>query len=409
MAKRVFRPKRPRTRDAGIAAAPDGSYRIDVRLVRADGTVFRRQGSAKSKAEARKKRDQSYEEFNILEGGSQYADTMVVLKDGPTLAEWTETCANQHWRRTASKSWKDYEQSMRDHVLPILGSIPVSQLKPSHIRNALYQIGEKKVAGRGSAEPALLSVSSLKAAKTALSAALRAAVESGYLEVNPARSLGMQWRPMETRRQAGREAEDGGETVGKRLLTRDELGRALEAAKGTGAYPLLLLQGNLGLRIGEALGLKKSDFDLERGVVEIRRQLQRVDLPDGGTELRPTSLKTEKSRRTIPVPKSVAAYVSGLGEGPIAANGMGGWMDPRNAHRVLRRAFESAGLCGQPGLPDPSSHDLRFSWISYLLNDCKVPVTVVSRLAGHSDIGTTLRYYSEASEENLVQAMSHFR
>jgi integrase len=54
--------------------------------------------------------------------------------------------------------------------------------------------------------------------------------------------------------------------------------------------------GTLGLRLGEALGLKWSDLDLQRSTLAVRRTLQR-DRRGNGLIL--TELKTKGSRRTL--------------------------------------------------------------------------------------------------------------
>jgi integrase len=61
----------------------------------------------------------------------------------------------------------------------------------------------------------------------------------------------------------------------------------------------------LGLRQGEALGLRWEDVDLENGTLRVRGQIQRN--VDGGGGLRWVEMKTARSRRTLPLPSSVRA------------------------------------------------------------------------------------------------------
>ncbi|MCW5941112.1 MAG: site-specific integrase [Fimbriimonadaceae bacterium] len=407
----VFIPLRPKTRDANITAL-GGVYRVNVRLKLASGELFRRQARCRSKGEARTRRDAFYEEFNIVEGGSAHRQTLVVREDGPTLAEWTRACVEAHWPRTVPATVRDYAASMRDHVLPVLGDLSLSQIEPNAIRAFLHGLADKEVSrsGKGgdASGRAKLSVSSLKAARTALSSALNLAVEHGLIPKNPALGLRVRWEAIakgRRRHDASLEHDDAPE---KRLLTATEVEAALVAAQGTPAHALILLQSRLGLRVSEALGLHTRDFDLEAGTVLVHRQLQRVENEGGGSRLALVELKTKRARRTIPVPASVRRFVTSLDDGPVVRNGLGGWLEPRAAQTSLARAFERAGLCGVPGQPDPTSHDLRFHFVSHLLNDRRVPVTVVSRLAGHADVSTTLRYYSEATDENLRDAMACF-
>jgi integrase len=76
----------------------------------------------------------------------------------------------------------------------------------------------------------------------------------------------------------------------------------LKAARERRLGSLFVVTLLLGLRRGEALGLRWEDVDLEAGVVRIRQTLQRV-----GGELRYAPPKTARSRRTVPLPPIVTA------------------------------------------------------------------------------------------------------
>lgn len=59
----------------------------------------------------------------------------------------------------------------------------------------------------------------------------------------------------------------------KEVLTREQVLGIIEAAREQDSiyYPVLLVQGMLGLRLGEALALRKSAFDFGREQVHITR------------------------------------------------------------------------------------------------------------------------------------------
>src|SRR5207248_5063687 len=78
-----------------------------------------------------------------------------------------------------------------------------------------------------------------------------------------------------------------------RVLTPQEARRLLDAARGDRLEALYSVALALGLRQGEALGLKWSDIDMDAGVLRIRRAAQRV--PHQGSQLVET--KTARSRR----------------------------------------------------------------------------------------------------------------
>jgi integrase len=216
----------------------------------------------------------------------------------------------------------------------------------------------------------------------------------------------MRWQAAEAarRRTLGIEVEDA---PSKRLLSVEEVEGLLTAAQDSPIFPAILLQSKLGLLIAEALAVRKSDFDFSANVLRVRKQLKRVELQGQPSRLMLTDLKTAKARRDIPLPPSVAKWAHEQPEGvPFTRNEKDGWLEPRRAQELFSEAAKKAGLCGKPNLPDPTSHDLRFHWTSRLLNDLKVPVTVVSRLCGHANIETTLKHYSEATLANLADAMA---
>ena len=76
-----------------------------------------------------------------------------------------------------------------------------------------------------------------------------------------------------------------------------------------------------------------------------------------------------------------------LNEGQLTLNNLG-----RGFRAIAKRA----------GIKDISVHDLRRSAITHLVR--KLSSHVVQRLAGHSSITTTLKYYLSAQPDELMQA-----
>src|SRR5207237_9579264 len=86
-----------------------------------------------------------------------------------------------------------------------------------------------------------------------------------------------------------------------KVLTPEEARRLPEAASGDRLEALYSVALAMGLRQGEALGLKWSDIDQYAGVLRVRRAAQRI--PPQGTQLVET--KTARSRRTLVMPPVV--------------------------------------------------------------------------------------------------------
>lgn len=240
-----------------------------------------------------------------------------------------------------------------------------------------------------------LAVNTLKNVKGALSSALTRAVERGHLITNPLQGIRFNWSKYESiRRALGRQPRK------QVLLSRDEIKHILDTAEHNGSlyYPVMLLQALLGLRLGEALALERSDFDLDKGIVHVSKQIQRVPESGGGTRLATVPPKSDAGTRTIYIPDRVKRFVAGK-DGLICAGRAGGHLEVDNAGARMSREIRDMGY---PGF---RSHDFRHSFISYLLNEARVPATTVKTIVGHSDIKTTLNYYSHASEGQLKAAM----
>jgi site-specific recombinase XerC len=189
---------------------------------------------------------------------------------------------------------------------------------------------------------------------------------------------------------------DRGEQAAAHEWTDEELAALFSAsetlaAKRESRYdytPLLRLVATLGLRKGEALGLRWEDFDKDAGVLHVRRQW----LVSG--EYGPP--KTKAGTRRIALPADLRDLLIGLrlrsdwspDEHPIFASLAGTPLGHRN---VLRRGWEPArDLAGlQSSL---TLHDLRHAAASRLINARLDPVTVAAVL-GHEDATVTLKVY----------------
>lgn len=183
-----------------------------------------------------------------------------------------------------------------------------------------------------------------------------------------------------------------------RPLAPEQARTLLRVAEGDRDEPLYRVALALGLRLGEGLGLRWEDVDLDTGTLRVRFALQRTD-----GKLRLKATKSEKSRRTLTMPASLVAAlhthrVRQLEErlatgdrwkeaGFIFPNTSGKPSEPSN---VLKR-FKRLLVVG--GLPAQRVHDLRHCAASLLLAQ-GIPPRVVMDMIGHSQIATTLDLYS---------------
>jgi integrase len=154
----------------------------------------------------------------------------------------------------------------------------------------------------------------------------------------------------------------------------------------------------MGLRQGEALGLRWDEVDLDMGYIRITKQLQRIH---GSPQL--VEPKTERSRRTLVMPpmitRSLREHRARQGQEKAAARGR--WVEtglvfttpigtPLDGTAVTKGFHH---LLKQAGLPQRRFHDLRHSCATLLLVQGVSP-RVVMDLLGHSQIGLTMNTYS---------------
>ena len=161
------------------------------------------------------------------------------------LTPWVDNIAAPVVRETAIAG---YRVAVRRHLIPGVGAHKLGSLEPEHLER-LYARMIKAGSAPGTAHQAHLTI------RTALNEAVR----RGHLVRNPAAHA-------EPLRLAEHEIEPYTVAEVRRLL--DAAGKRRNSARWAVAFAL-------GLRQGEALGLKWSDIDLDESRLVVRRARQR--------------------------------------------------------------------------------------------------------------------------------------
>ena len=287
---------------------------------------------------------------------------------GQFLAHWLDTVRPS----LAPRTFEHYEMVLRLHVVPDLGPLRLDKLSPQHVQALLAR---KAAAG--------LSTQSVRHVRTVLRIALNQALKWGLVARNAA---ALAVAPKLVRKQF-------------RSLTPEQARQLLDAAKGDRFEAIFTVALSLGLRLGEIIGLRWQDVDLNAGTLTVNQTIYRVR----GKGVIAAAPKTERSRRTLHLPESVvsalrshrarqlqerlAAGRDWKDTGLVFTSRIGTPVDQRN----LFRAFKA--LLAKAGLPDVRFHDLRHSAASLLLAQ-GVPMRAVMELLGHSSISTTADIYS---------------
>jgi site-specific recombinase XerD len=168
-----------------------------------------------------------------------------------------------------------------------------------------------------------------------------------------------------------------------RTLSPSEAERLIDAAAGTTPRALRdralveLLYG-AGLRVGEAVGLGKTDVDLEQRLVRAtgKGDKERI-VPLGRPAAEALRLYLSRGR----------PYLDRRHRPDLFLNAQGGGLTRAGAFLVLRRLAEKAGL--DPGRVHP--HLLRHSFATHLLEG-GADLRSVQEMLGHADLATTELY-----------------
>jgi integrase len=215
---------------------------------------------------------------------------------GVTVTQYLEawvagTLAEQVAAGTLRTSTRDsYADTVERHITPYVGRHRLEELKPPHLRAWIAE-PRKTTSARGR----LLSARSIQLAHATLRRAFNDAVRDELIPRNPALLV-----------QPGKVPRS---TV--QPLTIAEAKALLSAAVADRLYALWLVLMSLGLRRGEALALRWSDFDFEARTVHISRSLQRRCTDEPSTrgryryELLEMPPKTEGSIRGLALPPSL--------------------------------------------------------------------------------------------------------
>jgi integrase len=186
-------------------------------------------------------------------------------------------------------TFEAYRINVECHVVPRLGSVPISGLTTARL-NEFY--GELREGGRRDGSGKGLSEQTVRNVHAILRKALADAAKEGKILRNPAEY-------------ASPPRPDRPEMT---IWTGEELGRFLRLIVEDRLYPLYLLVATSGMRRGEVLGLRWSDVDLEKGSLEIRRALVAVSHRD--VQVGPLkSRKGKPKSRNVPLDSRTVAAI----------------------------------------------------------------------------------------------------
>jgi integrase len=362
----------------GIEARGKGSWRITVAGGRdpITGRYIRLRETVRgTKTEARRRRDELL--VQVARGTAVQAtrETVAVF-----LERWI--AHRQSIGKVRPKVAHTYRGYLRREIAPRIGSMQIAAVRPLHVQRV---IDEALANG--------LSARSVVQVHRIMHAAFRQAVRWQAIAVNP--SDGVTPPKVEQAR--------------LRVPSASDVARLLAAVDAEYRTPLALAAGT-GLRRGEVLGLTWPAVDFDgRPRIRVAGTLQRAD---GSLVVLPP--KTERSRRVVPLPPSLAEALKryraeqnerrliagpAWGDDFVFDRGNGQPLDPDTFSKAFRSAARGIGLDGV------RLHDLRHAFASMLVG-AGTNARVVGDLLGHATIGFTMSVYVHADEDAAANAVA---
>jgi integrase len=333
-----------------------GMWREDVK--QPDGSIVRRQHNVKlgtlSELPTR--------------AAAQEALARRISALGPTTTEMKFSELVERWRATIVPTIKTttatyYQNILRAHIVPAFGEKQVSAITRCDVEWFLAERAH------------MYCRNTLRGMRVSLGRVLSWAVQCEWLAKNPC---------------SGVKLPHAGHRIERTILTAaqvSEIAKKLDEPYAT----LVLFLAITGLRIGEAVGIKPSDF--EGDVLHVRRRIYAG---------KADTMKTQKSARDLPIPEALCARLFAVkGREWIFESGNGTPVNPGNAlKRYIHPAVRSLGI------NIGGWHDFRHTLATRSLK--KWPAKVVSEILGHAHIQTTLNVYQHVGTEDFRAPLIEF-
>jgi integrase len=314
-------------------------------------------------------RDWNKKMLDQIDNGLTYKGSKTTTKS--YLREWLITVTPNLAPTTA----RDYGSYVNRHILPFLGKVILSDLRPDQVQTFYTHLTEKGC-----------SQTTIRIVHAVLHKALNQAVRLGLLGRNPA-SLVVKPKPKK------KEMKTWNDTHVMSFLS---------VVKDPQYQALYYLAVTTGMRQGELLGLMWTDLDWISGHIQVKRQLQRIT-GQGKVFREP---KSASGKRTIVIGQvgldklkanqenqqklKVFAGEKWKERNLIFTTIIGTPMEPRKMYLMFKK------YSNEIDLPSIRLHDLRHTAATLMLQEGIHPKIVQERL-GHSDISLTLNTYSHVT------------
>ncbi|WP_457945403.1 tyrosine-type recombinase/integrase [Caproiciproducens sp. LBM24188] len=316
----------------------------------------------------------------------------LVIPKKTTLKEWLD-----YWMENVVKpnrqltTYHFYKGMIDKYTSPLLGSIPIQDLKPTQIQKYYTQLKNQYK----------LSLNTIRKHHDMLHLVLGTAVKQEQILQNPVDKV-------EPPQKQHREAK---------FYHLDDLKKLYQLVKNTDLEVTVKLAGGLGLRREEVCGLKWKNVDLDNKKIRICEARTIA-----GTEIIDKDTKNQSSNRTLSIPADIVEllltekarqeknkeYFGELYEdsGYVVVRDDGKPYRPNYLSGKLKKLIDNSEL------PPLTIHGLRHTFAS-VANEQGIPLFEIGKVLGHSTPSTTGMIYThmfddthQATLEKVAEAES---
>jgi len=251
-----------------------------------------------------------------------------------------------------------------DHLNDRFGQMPIHTITPAQVQHFFKSKKD-------------LSQSMVDKLRITLNGIFETAIDNGYASVNPVKNI---------TRPKGKAPEQ------KNVYSLDEFYQVKEFSSshpdGLGVFIIL----STGIRRGELMGLKGSDFDFRNN----RLTVQRTITDTNGHVTVKNTLKNGDKERVIPLDPKDAAFMQRnvlfWKDDYIFKSKSGGFLSPRQWARYTLKRFYDNLEKAMPEIKRLNPHELRHTYGTMLFKSGNDPY-VVQKIMGHKTLTITMSIY----------------
>ena len=344
------------------------------------------------------------------------------LKDGiKTRAEVNLTVNDMFQKYIATKTelkastLTNYKYMYKNYVQESFGLKKLADVKYSDVKSFYNSLIKEKN----------FKPNSMEIINTILHPVFTLAVRDGYIRTNPTDGVMREIKQSHNWEKPKRHA-----------LTIEQQSAFVEFVANSEIYnhwlPLFTAFLGTGCRVGELIGLRWQDCDFENDVISINHNLIYRQTESGKCEMSITTPKTSAGIRTIPMlPEVRKAFMTerkkqmAQGGNSTVVDGYSGFIflnresyvhNPMTINRAIVRIYKAYNLeetelakkeKREPVLiPHFSVHNLRHTFCTRFCEN-ETNIKVIQEIMWHSDIGTTMNIYAEATESKKQESFKN--